>query len=255
MRSANAHPVFGHLLTHQPGRRKQREFPREGSLAISRCTPLQDAAVRPENRNGDSTGAGLRRRGGQPPWRTLFCISGDQFWYENVFSGEQLQDTDSTTLADVIERNGDVTGLLDNVFFAPQVQYVNLEDSKARSATVRTSGGDLEVVNNRNRETISRRPLEEVEQVGNANRGLTSPARPTFCRNQPRLLKIEPVEIHHFVPRRRKVLHEFLLTVLAGVHFRDRSQLGIRTEDQIDSGAGPLQFIGGAITPFEFVLC
>lgn len=42
---------------------------------------------------------------------------GDRFWYENLFDGEQLQLIESTTLADVIERNTTVAGLQDNVFF------------------------------------------------------------------------------------------------------------------------------------------
>jgi peroxidase len=42
---------------------------------------------------------------------------GDRFWYENIFTGEQLQLIESTTLADVIERNTTVQGLQDDVFF------------------------------------------------------------------------------------------------------------------------------------------
>ncbi|MEZ6137856.1 MAG: peroxidase family protein [Pirellulaceae bacterium] len=42
---------------------------------------------------------------------------GDRHWYENVFSGSDLRQLQQTTLADVIERNTDVEGLQDNVFF------------------------------------------------------------------------------------------------------------------------------------------
>lgn len=42
---------------------------------------------------------------------------GDRFWYQNTFQGRQLQQIENTTLADVIERNSDVTGLQENVFF------------------------------------------------------------------------------------------------------------------------------------------
>lgn len=42
---------------------------------------------------------------------------GDRFWYENILDGEQLNLVESTTLADVIERNTTVAGLQDNVFF------------------------------------------------------------------------------------------------------------------------------------------
>ncbi|MEQ9410596.1 MAG: peroxidase family protein [Fuerstiella sp.] len=42
---------------------------------------------------------------------------GDRFWYQQVLEAEQLQLVESTSLADVIERNTGVQGLQDNVFF------------------------------------------------------------------------------------------------------------------------------------------
>ncbi len=42
---------------------------------------------------------------------------GDRPWFENIFSGRQLQQLENTTLADVISRNTDVTNLQQNVFF------------------------------------------------------------------------------------------------------------------------------------------
>ena len=42
---------------------------------------------------------------------------GDRFWYEHVFSGRELVALRRTTLADVIERNTDLTNLQNNVFF------------------------------------------------------------------------------------------------------------------------------------------
>ncbi len=42
---------------------------------------------------------------------------GDRFYYENVFSGSELAMLNRTSLADVIERNTDVEGLQENVFF------------------------------------------------------------------------------------------------------------------------------------------
>ena len=41
---------------------------------------------------------------------------GDRFWFENVFSGRQLNDLEHTTLADVIERNTSLTNLQPDVF-------------------------------------------------------------------------------------------------------------------------------------------
>ncbi|MCL4152065.1 UNVERIFIED_CONTAM: hypothetical protein GTU68_040883 [Idotea baltica] len=52
---------------------------------------------------------------------------GDRLWYENNFSGEQLRRLDNTTLADVIERNTDVEGLQENVFFV-EGREVGLND-------------------------------------------------------------------------------------------------------------------------------
>src|SRR5262249_13588483 len=52
--------------------------------------------------------------------------------------------------------------------------------------------------------------------------------------------KVEPVEVHHFGKRRGEVTHERLLRVGAGIVFGDRPQLRVRTEEQIDGGAGPL---------------
>lgn len=47
---------------------------------------------------------------------------GDRLWYENVFQGEDLRRLEQTSLSDVIERNTDVDGLQDNVFFfAPEI--------------------------------------------------------------------------------------------------------------------------------------
>ncbi len=42
---------------------------------------------------------------------------GDRFWYEYALDDSTVTQIDSTTLADVIERNTDVNGLQDNVFF------------------------------------------------------------------------------------------------------------------------------------------
>ena len=44
---------------------------------------------------------------------------GDSFWYQEIFQGRELREIENTTLADVIERNTDIEGLQDNVFFAP----------------------------------------------------------------------------------------------------------------------------------------
>jgi hypothetical protein len=48
--------------------------------------------------------------------------AGDRYWYQSVFSGEELRRIENTTLADVVRRNTNVTGVQDNVFFAANAQ-------------------------------------------------------------------------------------------------------------------------------------
>ncbi|CAN5261362.1 peroxidase family protein [soil metagenome] len=43
--------------------------------------------------------------------------AGDRFWYENDFSGKELQNLRGTKLSDIIKRNTSLTNLQDNVFF------------------------------------------------------------------------------------------------------------------------------------------
>jgi hypothetical protein len=65
--------------------------------------------------------------------------------------------------------------------------------------------------------------------------------------------EVEAVKVHYLVPRRHKVVHELLLGVLTTIDFRDGPELGIRTEDEVDTGAGPLEFARCAITSLEHV--
>jgi peroxidase len=43
--------------------------------------------------------------------------NGDRFWFENTFSGQQLNALEHTSLSDIIERNTTITNLQSNVFF------------------------------------------------------------------------------------------------------------------------------------------
>jgi hypothetical protein len=54
--------------------------------------------------------------------------------------------------------------------------------------------------------------------------------------------EVETIQVHDFVPRRDKVVQELLLEVLTCVDFRQCPELGVRTEDQVDTRAGPLEF-------------
>src|SRR5688500_18132804 len=66
--------------------------------------------------------------------------------------------------------------------------------------------------------------------------------------------EVEPVEVHDLVPRGHEVTHELLLRVVARVDLRKRSQLGVRTEDEVDSGGGPLDIARGAVPTLVHVL-
>ncbi|QDT40801.1 peroxidase [Gimesia alba] len=90
---------------------------------------------------------------------------GDRFWYENVFSGAALKEIDGTTLADVIERNSDVSGLQENVFFAPTVMRLDLAETHANDVTIREKNGNLEVVDNRTHQVIGSQSLDSVERL------------------------------------------------------------------------------------------
>src|SRR5438552_14841515 len=52
--------------------------------------------------------------------------------------------------------------------------------------------------------------------------------------------EVEAIEVHDLVPRSHEVTHELLLRVVACVDLRDGSELGVRTEDEVDGGGGPL---------------
>ncbi len=90
---------------------------------------------------------------------------GDRFWYENVFSGDALREINGTTLADVIERNSDVSGLQENVFFAPTVMRLDLAETRSNDVTIREKNGNLEVVDNKTRQVIGSQSLDSVERL------------------------------------------------------------------------------------------
>src|SRR4030043_799891 len=65
--------------------------------------------------------------------------------------------------------------------------------------------------------------------------------------------EVEAIKVHHLGPGRYKVVQELLLGVLTCVDFRQGPELGVRTEDEVDTGSGPLEFARCAITTFEYV--
>src|ERR1019366_883436 len=63
--------------------------------------------------------------------------------------------------------------------------------------------------------------------------------------------EVESIEIHDLVPRGDEVPHELVLCVVGGVDLRERTELGVRTEEQIDAGAGPLARVRAATAAIE----
>src|SRR5207248_2348291 len=66
--------------------------------------------------------------------------------------------------------------------------------------------------------------------------------------------KVEAIKIHHLVPRSDKVTHELLLRVVTRIDLREGSELGVRAEDKVDGGGGPLELARGAIMTLVHVL-
>src|SRR4051794_25213284 len=66
--------------------------------------------------------------------------------------------------------------------------------------------------------------------------------------------EVESIEVHDLVPRSREVAHELRLGVVTGVDLRDRSELGVRPEDEIDGSCRPFDVAGRAIAALVRVL-
>ena len=90
---------------------------------------------------------------------------GDRFWYENVFSGDDLAEIDGTTLADVIERNTNISDLQETVFFAPAVARVDLAELGSDDVTIRGVDGNLVVVDNHSQTVVSSQSIADIERV------------------------------------------------------------------------------------------
>ena len=72
-------------------------------------------------------------------------------------------------------------------------------------------------------------------------------AQPANSAAPPISGEVEAIEVHHLVPRRHEVMDEPPLRVGASVDFREGAELGIRTEDEVHTGAGPLDLVGLAV--------
>ncbi|MCH8959583.1 MAG: hypothetical protein IH835_09065, partial [Proteobacteria bacterium] len=66
--------------------------------------------------------------------------------------------------------------------------------------------------------------------------------------------KVEAIEIHDLIPHSNEVTNELLLGVVTPVDLSDRPELRVRTEDEVDAAAGPLELARPAIATLEYVL-
>jgi len=91
--------------------------------------------------------------------------AGDRYWYENIWSGTELETIRSTRLSDVIMRNTQIVGLQDNVFFDRGAMVVNLAESGHNNVIVRRNGSLLEVVDRPTRDVIASRGIWSVDRL------------------------------------------------------------------------------------------
>src|SRR5947207_1994986 len=63
--------------------------------------------------------------------------------------------------------------------------------------------------------------------------------------------KVVAVKVHHLGPSSHKVFQKLLLRVATCIDFREGSELRVRTEDEVDAGAGPFQLAGRAVADLE----
>ncbi|MCA9061457.1 MAG: peroxidase [Planctomycetaceae bacterium] len=84
--------------------------------------------------------------------------AGDRYWYQNIFSGDQLQAIENTRLSDVIVRNSNIVELQTNLFFTPgsELVYVDLQDSMTRDASVEAVNDRIIVRDHHGRELLNR---------------------------------------------------------------------------------------------------
>lgn len=102
--------------------------------------------------------------------------AGDSQWYQNIFDGRELRELDSTTLADVIERNTDIEGLQENIFFERGTEVLDVDAGRERSdnIAVRERNGRIEVIDRSSNRMIMSRPVDEVAVINLRGRDGTS---------------------------------------------------------------------------------
>lgn len=92
---------------------------------------------------------------------------GDRFWYENIYSGRELRELQNTTLGDIIERNTEVEGLQDNVFFDAGVTIHNLpEGRQSNDVKIVVTDTNVFVQNGHDTEVYTREGMKQFMLLG-----------------------------------------------------------------------------------------
>ena len=92
---------------------------------------------------------------------------GDRYWYQNVFSGKQLETIEQTRLSDIIERNTDIEGLQTNVFFleGAEILHVDTSTEGTDNVLVRERNGEIQIIDATTRRVVDSRPEGEVAAI------------------------------------------------------------------------------------------
>jgi peroxidase len=91
---------------------------------------------------------------------------GDRLWYQNSLGGEQLAQVENTTLSDVIERNTELGGLRQNLFFSDSVMFQSAAEAQgpADLAVVATSDS-INVLAGPEHQMVQSQLTEELSMV------------------------------------------------------------------------------------------
>ncbi|QDU80378.1 peroxidase [Polystyrenella longa] len=91
---------------------------------------------------------------------------GDRLWYQNQFDGEELLEIETTTLADIIERNSDVENLQTNVFYDPSVFYYKADANKtSTNLALRIDENRAIVRDIQAGQVVAEQPLSEISKI------------------------------------------------------------------------------------------
>lgn len=91
---------------------------------------------------------------------------GDRFWYQNLFTGRQIDEIEQTSLSDIIMRNTSITSLQENVFFDASVWVHDASVSRSEVTWVTGSGDEVTIQEtDRSGTTSETKTATDVNQV------------------------------------------------------------------------------------------